>query len=211
MDNQWRAEVGRLTKAEQWEVLYKRTMPDNNDSLWHSSLSKRGYSNLIEVLPKVLKMFNIKSFVDIGCSNRFWISTLDWDGIEYTGYDIVKGIVEANKKKYPQHNFACKNLIRDRCPKADMIFIRDVLIHCSLKECKRILENIKASGSIYMMASTRPDIKLNVESMCIWKKLRNLLIDPFDLVEPMFMIPEIKNWGGMTNDYMGIWEIDKLD
>jgi len=86
-----------------------------------------------------------------------------------------------------------------------MVFMRSVLIHTDLKDCNKILNNIKSSGSKYLMVSTSPELTINMETSCLWLVKRNLLIDPINLPKPLEMIPEIKDID--KNNYMGIWEL----
>lgn len=203
MDRKWKKEVENMTTWEQWKTLYNKKKDAGNISLWNSKNPYRGCNLLVELLPKILKKYKIKSFLDIGCSNRYWMSTLDWSGIKYIGYDIVDGIIQSNILKYPEHEFKCVNMIEDECPKVDMVFMRSVLIHTNLNDCNKILNNIKASGSKYLMVSTSPEINKNMDTSCLWLVKRNLLIDPINLPKPLEMIPEIKDID--KNNYMGIW------
>ena len=205
MDRKWKKEVENMTTWEQWKALYDKKKGAGNISLWNSKNPYRGCSLLVELLPKILKKYKIKSFLDIGCSNRYWISALDWSGIKYIGYDIVDGIIQSNILKYPDHEFKCMNMIEDECPTVDMVFMRSVLIHTDLKDCNKILNNIKSSGSKYLMVSTSPELTINMETSCLWLVKRNLLIDPINLPKPLEMIPEIKDID--KNNYMGIWEL----
>lgn len=205
MDKKWQKEVGNMTTVEQWKTLYDKKKDAGNISLWNHKNPYRGCSLLVELLPDILKKYKIKSFLDVGCSNRYWISTLDWSGIKYIGYDIVDGIIQSNISKYPEHEFKCVNLIEDKCPKVDMVFMRSVLIHTNLEDCNKILSNIKASGSKYLMVSTSPEIDKNMDTSCLWLVKRNLLLDPINLPNALEMIPEIKDVD--KNNYMGIWEL----
>jgi len=205
MDRQWKKEVEHMTTEQQWKTLYDRKKDSGNVGLWNHKNPYKGCSLLVEKLPEVLKKYNIKSFLDVGCSNRYWISGLDWTGIKYIGYDIVNGIIKTNKEKYPEHNFECKNLIKDSCPKVDLVFMRSVLIHTNLKNCNKILNNIKSSGSKYLMVSTSPETNENIDTSCLWLVKRNLYIEPFNMSEPLELVPEIKDVD--VNNYMGIWEL----
>ena len=110
--------------------------------------------------------------------------------------------------------FVAGNLIEDECPRADMIFIRNVLLHNKLDAVKKILSNVKKSKSKYIMASTVPALKINKETECIWVVRRNLEIEPFNLPEPFIYVPEILpsklKKARSKNNYMGIWHVSSI-
>ena len=82
-------------------------------------------------------------------------------------------------------------------------------MHLQLSDCLKIIENIKKSGSKYLMASTSSTIEENAETSCIILKFRNLFTKPFNFPEPIKFIFDKKNkFGG--DHIMGIWEIDEL-
>jgi len=210
MDAAWRNEVSGLTTKEQWDTLYekKKKVQQNGRSIWGKNDVYKNSALLVDLLPDILIDLKIKSFVDIGCGDFLWLSKLDWSEITYTGIDIVQGLVDENKKMYSKFNFECKNLIVDDCPNADMIFMRSVLIHTSIGDCFKIIDTIKKSGSKYLCVSSLPQIDKNIDTTCLWLVQRNLEIEPFNFPKPIYLLPEIKKDG--INNYMGIWEIDKL-
>lgn len=214
MDDLWLAECKGLTIAEMWEKLYNRVAPENHLSLWIEKEKPRNSEALLALLPVILKRYNVKSFLDVGCSNRYWIKNVDWSDIRYVGIDIVKQIVDINKSLWTDLEFYRVNPIEESIKEYgdfDMIFIRNMLIHNTLHGCKSILENVKQSGATYLMASTSPEIEENIDNKAIWVQKRNLQIEPFNLPEPWDLIPEmIKTFKVRENNYMGIWSVKDL-
>jgi len=212
MDAKWAEKMKDKTVKECWEALFDRqskTRPDGK-SVWLPKGDVYAHSGqLVKELPRLFG-----TFVDVGCSDFMFQQTVDWAGVQYLGLDIVQKMTDENKVNYPDFEFDCKNLIEDRCPRADMVFIRNVFLHNTLKDCQRIIENVKASGSRYLMASTVRDLDRNVDTSCIWVVRRNLQLKPFDFPEPLEWIGEMKDkenpgWHG-KNNYMGVWNIKTL-
>ena len=212
MDKVWKNRVKKMSVRQQWDTLYKDKKKVQKDhSIWGPGNVYRNSKKLVELLPELLENLQITSFVDVGCGDFMWLSQLDWSRIDYTGLDIVAGLMEDNKKNYPGFEFRQFNLIEDKCPKADMIFVRSVFIHTSIKDCQKMIENIKNSGSKYLMASTLPYVDKNLDTSCLWLVKRNLEIEPFNFPEPDYLLPEMDRESGEINNYMGVWKIDDLD
>lgn len=217
MDAKWAKDMEGKTTQEHWDALFdrQRKIKPDGKSVWLPKGDVYRHSGkLVEELPRLFKELDIKTFIDVGCSDYYFQQTVDWSGVDYLGLDIVQDMVDENKKNYPGVNFDCKNPIIDPLPKSDMIFIRNVLLHTSLKECQRIIENVKASGSRYLMASTVRDLEVNNETSHIWVVRRNLQLAPFNFPEPLEWIGEMKKdenpgWHG-KNNYMGVWDIKTL-
>ena len=80
---------------------------------------------------RFLRTHDIKTVLDLGCGD--WQSTrlMDWDGLDYTGIDIVPSVIEASKERYENEHihFVCADVIEYDLPAADVIIIKDVLQH----------------------------------------------------------------------------------
>lgn len=219
MDPKWAKEMEGKTTEECWDALYKRQLPKKPDgkSVWLPRGDiLRHASNLIPNLPNYLKDLGVKTIADVGCSDAIWQMEMDWEGsgIHYIGLDIVEKLIDENKNKYPGVDFRYCNLITDECPKVDIVFIRNVLLHTSLGEIEIILKNIKASGSTFLAASTDTNLGINNETRKIWVVRRNLELEPFNFPRPIDYIAEMK-YGEMagrhnSNNFMGLWKVSDL-
>jgi len=85
----------------------------------------------IEYLRNFLKDQNIKSVVDLGCGDWQISSCINWNGIQYTGVDVVESVINRNKKKYssPKISFIKADGIDYSLPRADLLICKDVLQH----------------------------------------------------------------------------------
>lgn len=216
MDENWYKKTKDLDEQGCWNELYKQEKGKNDDnkSIWLPNDDINKYSGLTEYfLDMLFDDLNIKTFVDVGCSDVIWQSKLKWGKVDYLGLDIVKDIVEDNTKKHPHMSFKHSNLIEDPCPKADMICVRNVFLHNSIDSCKKILKNIKESGSKYLLASTDFTLDKNLDTVCIWATRRNLDIEPFNLSHPIAYFPEILpsvKKPKAPNNYLGLYYIDRI-
>jgi len=213
MDIQWYNEVKDLPLRDQWDRLYQRKIkirPDNYTSLWgkSSSESMKNSKGLRDGLPDLFEKLDINKFTDCGCGDFLWMSQIDFTVVDYLGCDIVDDLIKRNKKKFPEFRFKQLNVVEEKPRKSDMIFLRSVFIHLTLEQCLKAIENIKASNSRYLMASTLTELDVNFETSCLMKKNRNLMIAPFNFPEPLILV---KQRNDIENDqYMGVWKIDEL-
>jgi len=100
-----------------------------------------------EWIPQIITRYQIADIVDIGAGDLNWMNRMPMPaGVQYTAYDLV-----------PRHSSVQKfDLVREVPPQADMIMCLWVLNHLPYDDCQLAIENIKASGSHYLMMTDRP-------------------------------------------------------
>ena len=164
-----------------------------------------------EFLHRVLREYNIKSMIDIGCGDWNWMKTVNLYGIDYTGYDFDWDFIKENQLDYPQHKFVHWNVLEhNEYPKVDLILCRDFLIHFENNHIITLLNQFDRSGSKYLMTTSYPDAGFEdfTEKQKKQKYTRNkrpsravdmsvLMKDPIDYVV------EKKN----MNRILGLWEL----
>ena len=74
----------------------------------------------------------------------------------YIGVDIVKEIIDQNRRRYGGRGkqFFVKDITKDSLPRVDCILCRDCLDHLAFEHIFRVLENFRRSGSTYLLATT---------------------------------------------------------
>lgn len=159
-------------------------------------------------LPKIFEQFQIKSMLDIPCGDFHWMKNVPLD-LEYIGADIVKKLVEENKRKYEtdKREFLYLDIIKDDLPQVDLIFCRDCLIHLSNAQVLNALKNIKRSGSTYLMTTCYLGTKKNTDIKVGGFHPLNLLIEPFNLPRPIFILNERIE----RDKNLVLWKIEDID
>ncbi len=96
-------------------------------------------------LTSFMKEHNVKSILDVGCGDWQFSHLIDWNGIEYTGFDIVENVIQKNNFEYASINirFYCKDACSSKLPMADMILIKDVMQHWSIPQIIGFLPKLK--------------------------------------------------------------------
>ena len=167
---------------------------------------------LVAELPKLLGEFEIITMLDIPCGEFKWMSKVDLDEVRYTGADIVEGLIQSNKEKYPGIDFVCMDVVRDPLSRFDLIFCRDCLVHFPHIYVFEAIRNIVLSGSRYLMATTFPGRRNpNLPYIGWWQ--------PYDLEGPPFLFPKpirvvrehcTQGGGAFRDKSMGLWLVKDI-
>lgn len=187
-----------------------------NTNFWRDQESRSGTGSsivktrrLTDNLPELFKQFDIKSILDLPCGDYNWMRIVDLSDIEYTGADLVPEIVKDNRIKYPEVNFIELDLIDGEIPYADLVLIRDCLVHFPNQLVFKSLYNICLSDCKYVLTTTFPEhVNTNDIEMGKWRAL-NLEADPFNLPKPLYIINE-----GLVGDAydksMALWSVEDI-
>ena len=159
----------------------------------------------LNALELICLKYGIKSINDIPCGDLNWISKFlnEYPSIQYTGFDIVKPLVDRNRQVFPSIDCRMLDITFQIPPKADLILCKDLIIHLNDDDIRRTLTNIKKSGSTYLLASNNfgmpnGDLRENQhgDSAC---RYVDILTEPFNYPPPMW-----------KTHYLGLWKIADL-
>jgi hypothetical protein len=134
--------------------------------------------------------------------------------VDYTGADLVAEMIQKNQQLYgnEKRRFVTLDVVRDDLPKVDLVFCRDVLVHLSFNDALAALQNIKRSGSDYLLTTTFTARDSNIDIQTgQWRPL-NLEKAPFNL-QPLLAIINEKctegdgSWGDKS---LGLWKVCDL-
>jgi hypothetical protein len=167
-------------------------------------------------LPALITEWEIRTMIDTPRGDFHWMSRLDLELEHYIGVDIVADLIELNRQRYgieEVREFRVMDLVGDRLPAADLILCRDGLVHLSLPEACGVIENFRASGARFLLATTFPACAANREIKTgQWRPL-NLQSRPLNFSEPLARINEIycDAIGDRRDDkWLGLWRIADL-
>jgi len=116
-------------------------------------------SDYIDSVHAFLKFFSTKpNVVDLGCGDFSIGSKIRPLCNQYIACDIVAPLIEFNKKKYQLLNvdFRVLNLISDKLPSADIVFIRQVLQHLSNTEIENIVPKLAQNFKYLILTEHLP-------------------------------------------------------
>lgn len=169
---------------------------------------------LIPELQILLKNLKVKTVLDVPCGDFNWMKLIDLNGIKYTGGDIVDQLIKNNNKKYKTSNisFEVIDIVNDKLSKVDLIMVRDCFVHLPNNDIFKALENIKNSGSKYLL-TTNFTWKVQPENKDItvggWRRI-NFENDPFNFPYPKQIIIEGNIQSNDRDKTMSLWEIKDI-
>jgi len=111
------------------------------------------------------------------------------------GIDIVEELISSNKKNYfnKNINFLTKDIVNFYTDeKYDLVLIRDFFIHINNSDIIQILKNLK-NMRIKYVALNNYNIEQNKDVIIGQHRKVNLLIEPYNLPNPIFSFKDHEN------------------
>ena len=169
--------------------IYEKNLWESSESVSGAGSELKATSTIRTELPSIFKKFHIDSMLDIPCGDFNWMKLVNKSTVKYIGADIVESLIEKNKETYPDVDFRTLDLTTSDLPKVDLIFVRDCLGHLNNDNVDKSIENMRRSGSKYLLATsfTRSVHNNDIQDGS-WKPI-NLLVHPFNLV-PIYLVNE---------------------
>ncbi len=185
----------------------------NNSWADRESVSGRGstvaHTGVItRALPALLEGVGAKSLLDAACGDFNWMRHVDLRGVEYLGADVVRKLIDRNRRMHGGRGrkFVVLDITRDKLPKTDVILCRDCFIHLSFQHTRAAIANFKKSGSRFLLATTHTTVSKNADiESGRWRSV-NLQLPPYNFPEPLRLIIEDTEQG----KGLGMWRLDDL-
>jgi len=201
--------------------------------------SSRRHSALIqEALYEVLTSYNIHTILDAPCGDLSWIPYVFKErmNISYIGGDISQVVIDRNIRtlnsvrqtmnvSHPlwtliNHtnsvSLAQMDLVEASALEAniDLLFCRHMMIHLTVTDNLKVLENIENSGVRYLMATTfltnsgNDPINVNTDDFrLVLGHEINLMQSPYCLRPPIKLFLDASHDDVNNFSYMGLWDI----
>ena len=191
-------------------------------NLWGAASSVSGLGSedpataaVREMLPPLLQRLGAHSLLDAPCGDAGWINQADL-GVRYVGIDIVPELIArlqgraASGEVTGEYHLA--DITVDPLPRCDAILCRDCLVHLSFANIGRAVANFRASGAVWLIATTFPEWQGNVD--CEdgdWRAL-NFERAPFNWGTPVELLNEncLEAGGGWRDKSLGVWRLAGL-
>lgn len=187
-----------LTTQQVFTKIYEEGAwgrPNDSSHRFYSGSGSHDQSvaTYIEAVRAFLRSFDARpDVVDLGCGDFHVGSCIRSLCASYIACDIVPGLIAFNKEKYRSSSvdFRVLDLTEDELPKADIVFIRQVLQHLSNDQIQNAIPRIARSYKYLVLTEhvpiradfrpnldkpAGPDIRLDIGSGLV------LTMPPFDL------------------------------
>jgi hypothetical protein len=176
--------------------------------------SLRATRRLRAALPRLFATYQVRRFVDAPCGDFFWMQHVDLTGVEYWGWEISKTLNDFNQQfASARRHFALGDITSDPLPDADMLMVRDCLVHLTFEMRWAFFDNFLAANIPWLLVTSW----LRPENRWVYKnggeKSFNMQAEPFSFGPPVEFILETADTlpaGEETNPEtthrgMGLW------
>jgi hypothetical protein len=162
-------------------------------------------------IPGVLQSLSVRSMLDIPCGDLQWMRHVDFGPVEYTGADIIETLIASHQKLHAsaQRQFRTLDIVTSELPAVDLIFCRDCFVHFSHRLLKKAVNNIKRSGSRYLLTTTFPQHSKNAGIVTGGWQALNLCAPPFSFPQPIRLLNE-GHPKPFEDKSLGLWRIEDL-
>jgi SAM-dependent methyltransferase len=205
-----RESLATLDLRSRFEYILRHNLWGNPESVSGNGSTIEETAILRDAIPKLLREVQATSVLDIPCGDFGWLNLVEL-GVPYTGADIVPELVEANQRRYcrPDRRFVQVDLTEGPLPTADLVLCRDCLVHLSFANIHRALDNIRASGARWLLATnfSKQGSNSDIEDGD-WRCV-NFELPPFDFPPPDFSIAEncLEGGGAFDDKALALWRL----
>ena len=153
---------------------------------------------------------SLHSLLDAPCGDFNWMQHVMWPpGFRYVGADIVHELIAENRHRYPAVEFIELDVLRDPLPAVDGWLARDLMIHFPDVAVRAALDQFRKSGIRYLLATTYPNIRENIDIKFGQVRHLNLCAPPFALPPPLEVLLEDDD--PKTGRVIGVWRRSDLE
>jgi 2-polyprenyl-3-methyl-5-hydroxy-6-metoxy-1,4-benzoquinol methylase len=153
------------------KIYKKKIWGGSNTSFYsgsgsHDKKLKGRYCKEIAIFCSSFK--NKPDVLDLGCGDFSIGKSIRKNFKRYYAFDVVKNLIEYNKKKFKNLNviFKKKDATHDNLPKTDIIIIREVFQHLSNENINKILKKVQNKCKyliITEVVSAKKNYKANLD------------------------------------------------
>jgi hypothetical protein len=199
--------------------LAQRFRRIHDTNLWGAAASPSGLGSEMDAtavlrteLPGLLERLGVTSLLDAPCGDAGWINDADL-GMRHVGVDIVPSLIERLQARAAageiKGEYHLADITGDTLPGCDAILCRDALVHLSFANIERAVANFRASGAMWLIATTFPGWQVNRD--CEdgdWRAL-NFERAPFGWGPPVELLNEncLEAGGGWRDKSLGVWRL----
>jgi SAM-dependent methyltransferase len=140
-------------------------------------------------LQEFLKEHSIRSVVDVGCGDWEFSKKINWEGIYYQGFDVVKAVIQNNQQIYASDTiqFTYADATTIELPEADLLICKDVLQHLPNEDISQFLSQLHKFKHCLITNDINPRTYTSHN-----KDIKRGGIHPIDLTKPPFSLKGFK-------------------
>jgi len=185
---------------------------------WKSEESRSGTGSTlgatVEIrrrLPRLLKDFSVKKFLDAPCGDFNWMQTVSLpEGVSYIGADIVEEMVSRLSAEHADltHRFIALDIVQGPLPEADLWLCRHTFFHLPVNDIALALRQFRESKINYLLATNHNFCRRNLDVNPGGYRFINLRKAPFNLPKPILEIDDFDILG--PPNVLALWKRDQI-
>jgi len=199
--------------SEVFTEVYKNNYWGDRDSVSGPGSNLKQTDVLRHELSILFKKKCYSKILDVPCGDFFWMKEMDLSSYQYLGGDIVSDLIISNTEKYKKDNvnFILCNLIDDELPDADLLIMRDCLVHLSFADISNVIANVVNSDIKYLLTTTFLNVNKNKDIVTGQWRMINLELEPFNFPKAdEYIIECCRESNSAIGKSLGLWSIEKL-
>lgn len=193
------------SREEVFDWIHRTNKWGSSESVSGKGSELRRTAAIRRKLPELIRELRVGSILDIPCGDLNWLERIDLP-VEYTGADIVAELVERNRQRYPEFKFLVLDACKDPLPDAELILMRDFLVHLSFADIRLVTRNLRGCEATYLACTTYPDLDINEDKLTGNHHRLNMQVAPFAWPAPSFLLDEEEKHGKA----LGVWPLAEL-
>ena len=170
-----------------------------------------------KTIVQLIRDKNIKSVLDIPCGDANWMRHVVREtGVDYIGADISEKLISKLKETFGGESseinadrFRVLDITSDELPKADLVIVRDCLVHLSFDDIRKAIENLKRSGSKWLLATTFPGRSPHDIKAGQWRPI-DMTCKEIGMPNPISVFAEncTEGDGAFKDKSLGLWKFN---
>jgi SAM-dependent methyltransferase len=183
------------SRKERFTWIYETNQWADPTSVSGRGSARASTDRIVATLPSLIERLGVTSIVDAPCGDANWMPlVLDRvaHSVAYVGLDIVDELVARNVARFADRGwaFAVADIVTDPVPLADLVICRDCLVHLPDVDVRRVLANLAASGSTWLLTTSYERHRVNTDAVAGQWRTLDLRRPPFSLPEPVEMLDD---------------------
>lgn len=199
----------RSGREKLFSEIHANSSWGRGESVSGSGSSLEQTLNIRKALPALFSELEIHNLLDAPCGDVNWIREINGALNTYIGVDIVPRLIAGLSDSAKCNEvFLLADIVCDSLPTADAVLCRDALVHMPLKQATGAIENFRASGARFLIATTFPGRENGELPAGHWRPL-DLSAQPFNLGAPIALINEgcTEGAGRFADKSLGVWRL----
>lgn len=210
-----------MSRQDLFKDIYDKNTWSNGESKSGDGSTISYTQGIVQKIPDLIHDLSIKTFIDCPCGDFNWMKNVQFpQNCEYIGIDIVEAMIADNECFADEnHSFIVADMVSDKLPDADIIFIRDCFIHFDNALIIKTLQNIAKSNIKYIAVTNDlreerypgKSIELDRARHGVNYEFRPncFTLPPFSLPLPMYNLDDGDSWHHYNgHKAMSVWEMD---